>query len=457
MREQGNRRLPVPLSLIRRKMSSISDKTTDIKNRRRDWLPAIPGVLICFVTLSVFLLDIIFQEPMSRGQDVVYPLLMRMAAVCSLLLSLFYLLSNKKRIADILNSAGRAMYWFTAFALLIILSTIVNGFTKNALAGVPKLYIGVPDLLIFIFAYLLMSMGIRKDEFRHYILILYLIIADCIAPAALYYNYGGWIYTFAGKTDMSAIFFHTNHYGYFLTMAVLISAGYCIYGTSKMKVFGGVSLLINLAALIVNHSTGCILAVFSVLILLGIRIVIGMKGSRAKVLIISLLTAVICLVLIAGWTEFGYLITEIKRILAGKSYGYEGHGRWQLWTQTVKYIKDRPLIGYGCEGIREMLVQATGTANPHNEVLTYAAYFGIPVAIVYCTGAVKCIAKGLKPDDSGNTAPQIASLAAAGYFVSALFGVGVFYTVPFFFVFLGISAAVSEDGGCENRHDLPRE
>jgi len=135
-----------------------------------------------------------------------------------------------------------------------------------------------------------------------------------------------------------------------------------------------------------------------------------------------------------------YYVIADKNMVKGSTFttGDEsaGHNRWLLWQITMEHIASRPFLGYGCEGLSETLMDLTGRANPHNEILTYAAYFGIPAALLYAAGVLITVINGIR---SGEHASMTAAFAAAAYFISSMFGVSMFYTTPFLFVLLGLS------------------
>jgi len=72
-------------------------------------------------------------------------------------------------------------------------------------------------------------------------------------------------------------------------------------------------------------------------------------------------------------------------------------------------------------------------------VLSYAAFYGIPAALFYTAGVLGVIGS-TAIDSSTNVPHKAACMAAAGYFISSFTGVGMFYTLPFFFIFLGLSS-----------------
>ena len=128
---------------------------------------------------------------------------------------------------------------------------------------------------------------------------------------------------------------------------------------------------------------------------------------------------------------------EFMQIISGDNNIYAGNGRWGIWQYVAEYIADYPVWGYGCEGIAEIMKSYTLTTSPHNEPLTYAAFFGIPAALFYCAAVITTIIKGIR---SGRQESRIAAYALLGYFVSSIFGLAFFYTTPFEFIFIGMAS-----------------
>ena len=130
---------------------------------------------------------------------------------------------------------------------------------------------------------------------------------------------------------------------------------------------------------------------------------------------------------------------EFMQIMSGDNNLLAGNGRWGIWQYVADYIHDSPIWGYGCEGIAEIMRDYTFTTNPHNEPLTYAAFFGIPAAAFYCMAVLLSVFKGFR-NSRELPEKQTAAYASIAYFISSLFGVAFFYTAPFMFMFLGMSS-----------------
>ena len=213
--------------------------------------------------------------------------------------------------------------------------------------------------------------------------------------------------------------------------------------SDKEKAAGGaVSAAFNLVLLTVNHSLGCILALIIVIAVTGIIIVVKERRSGKRFMVFAaaalFLFAAAMIISPALRKEFTGFASDFAAIISNTADNSAGHRRMGIWRLTVDYINKKPFFGYGCEGISMKMYSETAISNPHNEILTYAVYYGIPAAICYVLGVLCSIAHSLSQNSSDITA-RIACMAASGYFLSSLTGVAMFYTIPFFFIFLGLA------------------
>jgi O-antigen ligase len=206
-------------------------------------------------------------------------------------------------------------------------------------------------------------------------------------------------------------------------------------------VIGAVSGLLNLGILALNMTLGAVLAVGICIVGMLLVILLKERDRLRRILIlfgIMILSVVAVLALSSSIrADVARLFSDMAKILSGRSDGTEGSGRWVLWQTTIKYISEKPLFGHGCEGIAVSMYEATGRSNPHSELLTYAAYYGIPAAIAYFAGVVSIFIRAIRRYGNLQPAQKAACMAAAGYFISSFTGVAMFYLTPFFFIFLG--------------------
>ncbi len=259
----------------------------------------------------------------------------------------------------------------------------------------------------------------------------------------------------------TSIFQNPYHYGYYLVMAAVVSAGLFLYEKKFFKSAGWLfAFLFNIWVLTDNGSLAACLAVFLCLVLLALR---RKSGIKSLVPVASFLLAVVVLLL------FDPL--ENRLTLPGVDYSKsehtahdssaQGHELLSLWQETVGLILQKPLFGYGPEGLSGRYagtVQAeeceghtheTYPDRPQNEYLQHAGFMGIPALLLYLAGLIMLAARRLH---TGKNAPYVfltAGIAAVGYLLSAVFGNTMYYTTPFFFMLLGFAANKGAESSCE--------
>ena len=413
-----------------------------------DELASFPGLLMCLLIAVMLILDVSVSEMLDKQYQVFQDLFkwFNIIAIVSGLIVLGYRLLAIIRKNQTPSHDYRLLLHpytaFAAFAVCIMISTCINGFTEEAIKGIPYRNIGIILMMTMLLVYMGVTSTIENDYYRKLLPAIYLSLSAAVAFATLYDRYIRRIPAFHAKKELSAIFFNGNHYAYFLAMAILIGIGYYIYGNNRQAVAGGAAAVLNLLVLVLNHTLGCILAVGIVMIIVSFSAVKKDSNCRKRILMMWVASAAAaCTVFLISpdmRREFAVFWRDIADILNHTAKGSAGHNRLKIWRLTVEYITERPLFGYGCEGISMKMYAETAISNPHNEILTYAAYYGIPAAVFYTYGVLAALAGRLLSYDSDMTG-KIACMAAAGYFISAITGVVMFYTTPFFFAFMGLS------------------
>ena len=426
---------------------------------RLNYLAAFPGIALIAATILELLMAVTMPS-MKNSQFVTYSELFRMGFWASFIAGAVFLAaywaiyvkgcSRREGLASRLRGRSHWMF-FALFAVLIVISTLVNGMDDAAIHGIPYRNQGIFHILLYIGILAPVSMFVKTGHLRRVIMSGYILTADMIALAAAAFLAGTQIDAFSGKKGLCAIFFNGNHYGYFLVMAVLLAAGMWIEEERRgARIFAALSFVLNLALLFVNDSLGCMLAVF--ITLLGALVLRSVQAGRADIrsaaalgLFFALPLAGACVLPLRAGSADGFgaivsnfreLLDVIKGLFTSSLTDSAGHNRWGLWSVTAGYISDRPLLGYGCEGISAMLEAATGRGAAHNELLSFAAFFGVPAAACYLLGVLAAFKRSVsKQIRLGGRLPFL--MAAAGYFISSFAGVSMFYTTPFFFLFLG--------------------
>ena len=303
--------------------------------------------------------------------------------------------------------------------------------------------------------------------------------------------------------DFSSIYFHHNYYAYYLATAIPAAASLFVSEERRawQALYAG-ALLANTAALAVNGTMGgWVACAFALVFLLVAHGMIECRVNRRVVIAAALFVA--CLVgvasLVDGFSDniatFARDVATVARDVTGvgaadaagesenaaaepaagdaadsssadaaevgdasaasavpdsvptvvasspgeSAVDEAGSGRWGIWTACVGLIAERPLFGYGMEGIMARdLVEEARNPRPHNEYLQYALFYGIPAVAAYLAGCVGMYARAVRRRQRLSPESLAALAAAFGYLVSATFGNTLYCTAPLVFLFLGL-------------------
>lgn len=334
--------------------------------------------------------------------------------------------------------------FFTVFIFLMILSSAVNGFDYYTIHGSPYRYESLFTFILYFIFYFFASS--RIDTARKKALVLYLNIAvsSFTALTVIIDQFIVHVPAIENEEMITAVFFNSNHYAYYLTINIITSAMLFIKGKKTgTKLLCLASFILQNIVLIINNTLGCYLACAFGLVFICILLFITEKKISRYSLLALLLFIIITLIMSIWYnTVFSSILSMFKDVKAivqnSENAEAAGAHRWQLWTCTVKYISEKPLLGFGVEGIGERLADDARYDRPHNEFIQYAAFFGIPAALTYICGAFSVFLKGLKNKFSIDMYSLAALAAAFSYLVSSAFGNTMFYTAPYFFIMLGI-------------------
>lgn len=362
--------------------------------------------------------------------------------------------SFKKTIADNLT-----LCIFIGVSLLVFASTVKNGFTPTALDGDDYRDESMFDYMTYLCIYFGSAALIRSEKLKCSLFRLYLLSGAIIGALALADRYKlfrieGFHFR-QGEKQFTAIFSQYNHYGYYLMLAVMLSAGLFIYSKSAAgKAVYMLSLLFGSVLLGINATRGCELACAAAFVFLFIVFIVT---DRKRLLWLAAAGAAY-----VGAIGVSYLIspeslermTVLKQQVESAAETKEvsdnlGSGRGLLWKHTIRYISERPILGFGVEGIAERLIEDSNGLNsrPHNEYLQWAAFFGIPAALLYLSGVISVYVRAVKQRIDLSPMRVVALTAAFSYAASAVFGNTMSYTAPFFFALLGLGYRSAKDEG----------
>jgi O-antigen ligase len=218
----------------------------------------------------------------------------------------------------------------------------------------------------------------------------------------------GWqrIFGYVKKYDLeeaTGTYINRNHYAGLLEMVFPLALALAFYEFWKLRskrrtaesslhriAFWLSIAVVIFAALIYSRSRMGIAAAFlSVMVMLGLTWTSKLYGKAPLILSVAFLVLSVGLV---AWIGAGSVVERFQN--AGEEYGLGDHTRISIWRDTLKLIRQDPVIGtgFGTFPIAFTAVQTTFLGefvnHAHNDYLELASDLGIPVAL----GLTACFA-----------------------------------------------------------------
>lgn len=349
---------------------------------------------------------------------------------------------QKNKLMEVI-SENNAMFFFLVMIILMTISTCINGFNDYAIHGDSYRNESLLTYIMYFTIYFFCSSLIRSQKLKSTAMYAFIISGTIIGICVIIHEFFSPLELFSkSRTDFSAVFGHFNHYGYYLAILISVSGSTFVHEKNNiLKSLCLLSFMFGNVILIMNNTFGAYLASFMALIMNVI--ILFIKDKRINKEAVSLIIIFILIsVIMTRWysTVFSniyILFSEVRNITEDNEN--IGSGRGILWKNTIKYISEKPLFGFGVEGISERLAEETTRCNrSHNEFLQYTAFFGIPAGICYLCGVMCVFLRGLKYKLSIDGYSITALTASFSYLVSSFFGNTTYYITPFLFIFLGL-------------------
>lgn len=251
-----------------------------------------------------------------------------------------------------------------------------------------------------------------------------------------------------GLTANMAIFNNTNHFAYYLCLALMCAMLlFLIEKRSTIRLLLRiVELAIITSALVQNKSFGSYLAVIVGLICCVVLVIWLDKNALKRVLIALIIFILISLIMniSSGYisNDLHKLVTDTSNVFNGsKDAARAGSGRWRLWVKGLQFAAERPLFGYGPDNLGARYAEVgINMDRPHNEFIQFAASLGIPAVIFYISALIVHFVSFIQKRKQLSLTMIGILCAVVTYLVSSLFGNTMYYTTPFFFMILGLSA-----------------
>lgn len=391
--------------------------------------------------------------------------------------------------------------WLFLLLLMLvwsIISAIVSPKEKTLTFGIVLYSEGVLKYLFYA-AVLGFAFSIKSHERKLFILKFFAFIANVAMIIMVCQVWEADFIAGIKFYNKSAMFFNSNHLGYYINMAVLCTAGLFLYDINKSKVWSVVYILMfafQFYALILNDTFGCYLA--AAVTLIFITIVYFCSGTGKHISALAPLLIAVILSVLSGTNTFkhtdGRNVWENLKSFAGdlgmvathssdiadriKDDGANSSGSNQssnsdniISDNESNDVSDNISSNSGTENeTEEFDIGTVGTKRmrlwidavkdiikrpvfgfgpecwegerPHNEVLQHALFLGIPGLLFYLAALILLLVRQLKNIKKIKPVTIIALGVAVGYFVSSLFGLTMFYTAPYYFMILGFAMSL---------------
>ena len=358
----------------------------------------------------------------------------------------YYLITNRKTVrANLKQYLKRIvpLVLFFLLALTILIVTKIRGANEYDLTGHPYMYESIYSYITYPLVYFFCGMFVSSEKLKRGLLYSLTMTALPLNVLALVSEWVTPIKYFVGGGNAYAVFHNSNHYGYYLVMVTIASAIMFVYEkTVGWKIYNAVSAIIGIMALIVTNVTGGYLAVLIVFISFVIYCFIKEKGLKWQAF--SILGIYLLISLMMGFwyptvtSNFTNLFFDLGQIIEDPlEADSAGSARWKLWKGVVQHMSESPWTGFGIEG----LLNTYGVGTPHNELLQYAEFFGIPAMLLYLSAVIVILVTILKHSEQFSKMTLVCFCVCVGYLIGSFFGVAIYYTTPFIYIFLGLTYA----------------
>lgn len=331
---------------------------------------------------------------------------------------------------------------FGVFALLMLISTAVNGFTALSFFGNYYRAEGMLGYLSYIVYFLLACIN-RSERLKRLWLYWFVwtsAVLEMYTVSDFYIN---------GDYELDFVFDQYNHYGYYLMMSLAVSSMLIIISEkTRQKLLFSASAVLSCLALIINDTFGCQLAAIAGLVFIIIIYPIAKGRFKAKVIV----PAIIFTMTFVGAgisspvlseqisKNYSQIINDVFALTNGKEEAEASTGvsRIILWENTCRYIGEKPVFGFGADGTWLRLLSDTNDNDRcHCEYLNYAVCFGIPAAAVYVAAVFLIYLRGLKHKKQLTELNLLGLCTAMFYLASATVGNSMYSTAPLLYILLG--------------------
>lgn len=303
---------------------------------------------------------------------------------------------------------------------------------------------------------------ISEEEHKKRVFNIFVMVANYMVLVMMFFEWRVPYLNMMSHGYSCATFMNQNHFGYYLCMSIMCLVGLFYSDLLRRKESGekllsrkGIVYLLSfiwqMYGLMINNTLGAYVAI--VLAMLIILIFWRVNKGRlhplafAPIVITIVITYLSYMNVITNiWGEtIGNCIGQFWRDLftvVEHAEGFEqaGTNRMMLWLATLEIIPQKPIFGFGPEGLTGMFREAHVFDRPHNEYLQMAVFCGIPALVLYLSALISLCVNRCKNLKKLSIWTLTAAGVVVGYLISAFFGFTLYYTTPYFYMFLGFVA-----------------
>lgn len=373
---------------------------------REKYLPSSHRILWTGLLLLLFLLPLVFSPSLYRSFETAKASLLRMGIVLLLLgWSIIYVKEKGFHFFS-LTPIIRALL---LFLLSFFLSTVLSIEPTLSIFGTHDRQFGLIGLLAITCFSLLLIEGINRGGKKNSVLRVMVLSGTIFSLYGLLQYFGldliSWSNAFGNRP--SSTLGNPVFLGEVLAMTIPFALSLCYYERSwRMKNIWILSLLVQFGGLLVSQTRGAWIAVLvSIPTFFLIEPFLYRKTEKnfrkkliSSLLILSLILSlgISCLLL---KTEFRYRAASILQL--------KEHSRIYLWRDSLKVIREHPILGSGPETFRlsfmphkslelARMEKNVNWDNPHNNYLNLWASTGTLGIITYLFLLFCCFRAGIR-------------------------------------------------------------
>ena len=328
-----------------------------------------------------------------------------------------------------------------------LVSCIFASNKESAFYGTSGRRDGYVTYLIYA-GFFLSAFSISSNKIKKILLNLFIIIATLNIYLMLLVKNNTILLNYINYKEIKlGVFYNSNHYGYYLTLASTLACILFITEKNKIiKILYAIAYITLVYNLILNNTLGCYIAVSTTIVIFTIYCIYNKKYRVFSIISILIFIIISCIIQINGKNivakNIKGLTNDAKSIINSNkentNWEKAGSGRAKLWKYGIIIFMQKPILGYGAENLEvEYVKYNINQDRPHNLIIQLATTSGLPGLLLYISGIGLILFRGLKrlkEDDNTYIAVYFTVIA---YLISAMFGNSMYYTSPYFFILLG--------------------